>query len=284
MLYISSTCSKQKKIGDAIRELAEQGYLNIELSGGTIYYDEIEDDIFSLKKEYNLNFLIHNYFPPSRENFVLNFASLDDPIYYKSLDKLIKAIKLSRALGADVYGFHAGFYIDPKEEELGKPFIRRKLNNAALALNRFSKGYNMLISEADNISLYVENNVYSYTNCQRYNRKNPFMLTSYEDYLELKRHMEFNLLLDVAHLYVSARSLDLDFEEQFDQLFSVSDYIHLSENDGLHDQNGGFTEDNHLFKIVSRYNFSEKIVTLEIYDDLEALKESFIMISAIMKD
>ena len=120
MIYVSSSCSKQKKIGAAIRELAEHGFQDIELSGGTDYYEDYEDDIFDLKEKYNLNFLVHNYFPPPKEDFVLNLASLDDAIFERSFAHLCKAIQLSCLLGADKFGFHAGFYTDISVDEIGK--------------------------------------------------------------------------------------------------------------------------------------------------------------------
>ena len=127
MIYVSSFCSKQKKIGSAIRELAEHGFRNIELSGGTEYYEGYEEDIFDLKEKYNLKFLVHNYFPPPKDDFVLNLASLDDAIFERSFEQLRKAIRLASLLGADKFGFHAGFYVDIRVDELGKAISAHNL-------------------------------------------------------------------------------------------------------------------------------------------------------------
>ena len=108
------------------------------------------------------------------------------------------------------------------------------------------------------------------------------MLTTANDYRALKKKVDFNLLLDVAHLHVSTKTLGLDFQKEFEQLFVVSDYIHLSDNDGFHDQNLGFTHKSNLFKKLSRYNFTGKTITIEIYSDLQALKMSYDMISDIL--
>jgi len=91
MIYVSSACSKQNLIGPAIKELADQGYRNIELSGGTRYYKDYESDLLDLKKKYSLNFLIHNYFPPPKEPFILNLASLDTDVYEKKFKSLKKS-------------------------------------------------------------------------------------------------------------------------------------------------------------------------------------------------
>jgi hypothetical protein len=93
MIYVSSACSKQKFIGPAVKELADKGFKNIELSGGTRYYDDYEPDLFDLQKKYDLTFLVHNYFPPPKDPFILNLASLDRGIYEKSLHHLKKALR-----------------------------------------------------------------------------------------------------------------------------------------------------------------------------------------------
>ena len=70
MIYISTSCVKHRKIKDSVEELALNGFKNIELSGGTEYYENFERDLIELKGEYNLNYRCHNYFPPPKKPFV----------------------------------------------------------------------------------------------------------------------------------------------------------------------------------------------------------------------
>ena len=42
MIYISTSCVKNIKIKDSVEELANNGFKNIELSGGTEYYENFE--------------------------------------------------------------------------------------------------------------------------------------------------------------------------------------------------------------------------------------------------
>ena len=93
MIYVSSSCVKHNKIKDSVQDLVNNGFRNIELSGGTEYYDGFIDDLIALKKEYSLNYMCHNYFPPPKEPFILNLASLDDDIYARSLNHFKKTIK-----------------------------------------------------------------------------------------------------------------------------------------------------------------------------------------------
>ena len=284
MIYVSSSCSKQKRIGHAIQELAEHGFQNIELSGGTEYYEGYEDDIFDLKEKYNLNYLVHNYFPPPKEDFVLNLASLDDTIFERSIAQLRKAIRLARLLGTDKFGFHAGFYVDIGVNEIGKAVSARHLCNTKQAYERFCNGFNLIKKESKEIQIYIENNVYSKTNFSIYRLQNPFMLTSPAEYRELQQHIDFKLLLDVAHLYVSSRSLGFDFNLHLDQMSMETDYVHLSDNDGWHDQNAEFISDSKLLNKIKKKYLKDKTITLEIYTGIDALKASFDHIAAIVAD
>ena len=284
MIYVSSSCSKQKKIGAAIRELAEHGFQNIELSGGTEYYKDYEDDIFDLKNKYNLNFLVHNYFPPPKEDFVLNLASLDDTIFERSIAQLRKAIRLARLLGTDKFGFHAGFYVGINVGEIGKAISAGHLCNTKQAYERFCNGFNLIKKESRKIQIYIENNVYSKTNFNVYGLQNPFMLISPAEYRELQQHIDFKLLLDVAHLYVSSRSLGFDFASHLDQMTMETDYIHLSDNDGWHDQNAEFMPDSKLLDKIKKKYLKNKTITLEIYTGIEELRASFDRIAAIIAD
>ena len=62
MIYVSSTCIKNKLIKDSVESLALAGFTNIELSGGTRYYPDFEKDLLTLQDKYGLNYQLHNYF------------------------------------------------------------------------------------------------------------------------------------------------------------------------------------------------------------------------------
>lgn len=282
MIYISSSCVKHKKIKDSVQELVDNGFKNIELSGGTEYYDGFEDDLLELKGNYNLNYICHNYFPPPKNHFVLNLASLNDKIYKKTLNHLVKSIGLSKKIGAKKFGFHAGFLIDIKVSEIGKKISKDNLFDEKKAVQRFCDGFNQLQELAVDVELYIENNVFSSTNAKTYENENLFMLTNFAEYEQLKNKINFNLLLDVAHLKVSSKTLALDFENEFKKMISVSDYIHISDNDTLHDLNHKLQKDSSVVKLLEQQNLKNKDFTLEIYDDLSAIKETYSILQEVV--
>ncbi|MCK9224209.1 MAG: sugar phosphate isomerase/epimerase [Candidatus Muirbacterium halophilum] len=283
MIYVSSSCTKFKKIKDSVQELIDSGFKNIELSGGTEYYDGFVDDLLELKEKYNLNYICHNYFPPPKEHFVLNLASLNDEIYEKTFNHLVKSIKLSKKLGAKKFGFHAGFFIDIKVSEIGKKISKDSLFDKNNAMQRFCDGFKELQTLAGDVKLYVENNVFSSTNYKTYNGDNIFMLASSNEYDELKNKIDFNLLLDVAHLKVSSNTLELNFEDELNYMINQSDYIHISDNDALHDLNQKLQKDSTLVQLLKEQDLKNKNFTLEIYDGLGSIKETYDLLQEIIK-
>ena len=275
MIYISTSCVKHNKIKDSVEELAENGFQNIELSGGTEYYENFETDLLELKDKYNLNYRCHNYFPPPKKPFVLNLASLNDETFQMSFDHLKKVVALSSRLGADKFAFHAGFFIDIKLSEIGKKLSRDNLFDEKKSVDRFCGAYDIVKEQAKNVSLFIENNVFSKTNAETYDGENPFMMTNFNEYKSLKEKIDFNLLLDVAHLKVSAKTLGLNWESEFENMMSVSSYIHVSDNDGFHDLNSQLTKNSSLLSMLKQSDTKNKDFTLEIYDEMNAIKKSY---------
>lgn len=283
MPFVSSSCVKHDKIIDSIHELANYGFKNIELSGGTKPYNNMKSDLLAVKKDLDVNLLLHNYFPPPETNFVLNLASANNSIYEQSIEHCKKAIELSQNIGANRFGFHAGFFIDIKTSEIGKKLSFTELTDKDKAYDRFCLAFEALSKVAgEDVKLFIENNVFSKSNSESFNGVNPLMLTDLKSYNDLGNLINFNLLLDVAHLKVSANTLGNNFENELNTLFQNSDYIHVSDNDGLHDTNNEFKRSSRLFDSLSNLNWDNKTVTIEVYETLDRVKNSAENINRIL--
>ena len=158
-------------------------FKNIELSGGTNRSVDMLDKILDLKEKYNLNYRCHNYFPPPNNHFVMNLASSSNKIFHQTLDLINESINLSKIVGCELYGFHAGFLADISIEEIGKSVKGKALTNREKTIGIFIKRFKDL-QQNNKIKLYVENNVLSSNNYINFDNKNPFLLTTSED-LEL---------------------------------------------------------------------------------------------------
>ena len=276
MIYISSSCLKNTKINQSVEQLAIEGFKNIELSGGTNLYEGYIDDLLELKDKYNLKYLLHNYFPPPKEPFMLNIASLNNELFEKSIEHCLNALQVCKILGSRKYGIHAGFLIDFAPSEAGKKIKLKRVNDRAVAIDRIAQAWIKITEEAGNaIDLYIENNVLSKTNYDTYKGINPFLLTDYDSYLEILNKVNFKILLDLAHLKVSCNTLNLDFVAQSNQLIQGTDYLHVSGNDGLSDQNHGINEDENILNFLKNKSLSDKTLTIEVYNGLDSIRSSY---------
>ena len=120
MIYVSSACIKKNRISAIIKQLAEHGVKNIELSGGTDYYDGLINDLETLKNIYHLNYVCHAYFPPPKVPFVVNLASCNDKIYRQSIKHYTQCVEMMKYLQINVLSIHAGFLVEIHTNEIGK--------------------------------------------------------------------------------------------------------------------------------------------------------------------
>jgi sugar phosphate isomerase/epimerase len=280
MIYISSACVKAKTIGESMEKIGTLGYDNIELSGGTNPYPELEADLIEARKN-GKNLLLHNYFPPPPAPFVLNLASLDGETADLSLEHAANALRISTDLGCDKFGIHAGFLINIPVNQIGKSIDRKALFNRDEAMEFFLENLRQLMSESNPI-IFVENNVIAPFNLENFKGDNPFFLTSSADYFEMAKRIDLNLLLDVAHLKVSCSALGLDFNRELDALMPLSSYIHISDNDGQADSNNGLKRGSDLYKALSRFDLSNKTITIEVYDGPESVLETYNAIHSLL--
>ena len=286
MIYISSSCIKNDNIIDVLSFFKEKNFYNVELSGGTKNFPDFKDKLCEFLNKNNFNVRLHNYFPPPKEDFVVNIASLDEEISKKSINHCLKALELSKKVNSNKFSLHAGFLIDPKPKEIGvknKLVKAQKFFNKEKAISKMIKTYKLLKEKDKNIKIYLENNVLAKKNFDRF-KSNPLLLTDVKSYMELKKKFDFNLLLDLAHLKVSCRSLDLNFVEQANFLINETDYIHLSGNEGLDDTNDSILNDKEIIEVLKNNSLQNKTFTLEVYKDFPVILKDFQYLSEIIKN
>ncbi len=269
MIFLSTGGFKDYAFNTCIKYI-ENGIKNIELSGGKFYEKQL-NELMKLKPQ--ANFLIHNYFPPPKNPFVFNLGSLDKQVLKTSINHVKKSIRWAVELNSKYYSFHAGFLIDPKVNELGKRINRRTLYDRKESLNTFIDSVISLsrLAENEGIQLLIENNVLSDNNHKEFNGNPLLMVNSKEtNYIMNNTPDNVNLLVDVAHLKVSANSL------KFDPIVYLKDCdkwiraYHFSDNDGLSDSNKTFLPDSWFWKYIKK---DLDYYSIEVYsDDIDILK------------
>lgn len=264
MINISTGGYFNRPASEVSSDLFQYGFSNIELSGG-IYCDNLIKSLNSLKN--NISFQVHNYFPPSNKPFVLNLGSLNDELSSRTLTHMKSSIELASLLGAKKYSFHAGFLIDPKVDELGKRILSKKLFPRQASIEVFIKRVVELSNFADNhgISLMIENNVLSQKNWFEF-EENPFLMADPKECEQIFRCLpkNVNLLVDVAHLKVSANSLKFKPELFFDLMDERIKGYHFSDNNGLADTNHKFDNASWFWPFIKK---DVDYYTIEVYNE-----------------
>lgn len=273
MIFVSTSCLKHSSPVDSVLDLAEHGIRNIELSGGRTHEPEMEGKLGELKDRFDLNYILHNYFPPPPDPFVLNLASSDYHTYEASLNHFSTALAMARRLGVQKAGIHAGYLIELENHEMGGRIGRKKVSDRAKALRRFCTAFETLKAEVGNeIALYLENNVYSRHNASVFGRNLPFLLLTYDDFKEITSRLACRVLVDIAHLKTTARTLNLDFERQVREMAAISDYFHVSDNDGTDDTHGLVRPGCAMHELLRSLDLGSKTATIESKGSVEEVR------------
>ena len=262
-VYISSGGFNKITPELAINKLKSYGVKNIELSGG-VYSKKTLQKLVAKKK--NFNFQIHNYFPPPKKPFVFNLASNNPKIAKLSFEHAKHAIDCSKKLNSKFYSFHAGFLCDIKINELGKKIKKRKLYNRNKSISLFINRVKKLskIAKKKNIDLLIENNVITKKNKNEFG-SNPLLMCDPKETLKIAKQFPRNtkLLIDVAHLKVSSKTLKFSLSEMFNICNKYIGGYHLSDNNGKSDSNSMIKYNSWFWKYL---NNNLNYFSLEVYN------------------
>ena len=269
MIYISSSAVNSTSIEDVISKLAGIGIRHIELSGGTSYTDNILKKLKDLKEEFFLKFLMHNYFPPSREDFVLNIASNDQSTRLKSIHFVKKSVDLASNLEIDFYTSHPGYTTEFLAAEKSDYFIAD--SSSSITTERASTNMFESLSEireyavTRGVRIALENLFPPNDAPDSSLLCTPVEISHFLDDFAEDNHVGF--LLDLGHLSISAHHYDFDRDEFIeilshnfqDKIFE----IHLSGNDGKNDQHALLEPGCWQLRVARRFNLEKIPITIE---------------------
>jgi sugar phosphate isomerase/epimerase len=245
-IYVSSSALKARTLPELVDECAALGIRRVELTSSLEYSPDMTSDLGRARAA-GFRFLIHNYFPPPREPFVINLASADLAIRRRSIAHCEAALRLSAELAAPFYSVHAGFVTDPARSELGREFLAAGSRTIEDAIPVFHDTVARLCETAEQVGvdLLIENNVVSPANAPD-GRNRLFLGVGPEDFESLAAAVaspRLGALLDVGHLKVSATALGIDARQALERMRPHVRALHLSDNDGLVDGNRAFMPD-----------------------------------------
>jgi len=269
MLYVSSSIINSESVEHCLTELINVDIRNIELSGGTKYCASLLTILKSYKKKYSLNFLIHNYFPPSKKDFVLNIASNNRGTRLKSINFVKRSIDLAHGLEIDCYTLHPGYARELRAAQESDYFI-------ADGYPGISPAY----ASAIMFESLLEIRKYAVKRGVRIGLENlfpiddapdssllctPAEIIQFLDYFDQDNNIGF--LLDLGHLVISANYFGFDKDKFIETLSKGFQHkiveIHLSGNDGKKDQHTPLTPNSWQLKAVKSFNLKKIPFTVE---------------------
>lgn len=265
-IYVSTGSFGQFLVEETVKKFTDAGINNIELSGGIIS----PKTLGFLKKfrKKNCKFTLHNYFPkPMDKDFVLNLGSNNQIIRSQSRQLILNALQWSSELHSKFYAIHAPFRLDPNVSDLGKGFPKTGLNSIDDTIKLFCNEYIELreIGKRLGVELAIENNVLSAVDFNNFGHEHPFIFTDLDfDIFSKCIGQDYSILIDFAHLKVSANSLQIDPWLILEALKDKISWCHLSENDGLSDTNNSFDDSAWFWE---RLDLISATVTIEVYNE-----------------
>lgn len=276
-VFVSMGAYRGMAVEEAV-DASQGAALNcVELSSGARHHST---DLVNFLSDYmnkNMRFMVHNYFPVPKVPFVLNLAATDQDVLALSIEHCRQAIDLTTQLNAPFYSLHAGFCINASPLDLGKKLKGDRVSR--------QQGLDVFISTvqqvadyaaAKGVGLLIENNVVSAANT--IDGKNEMLLgVTADDLVEIIDRVNkgnVGILLDVAHLKVSANTLGFSAEETIKKIAPWIVACHLSDNDGLTDSNQKVHEKSWFWQPLSECLVQPPVWVLEVYNlEIQAIRE-----------
>lgn len=270
MIYLSTGGFKERSGYDTLKTFIKNKISFVELSAGRYSKDQVK----KIEKIKNIKKLMHNYYPPPKEPFVINIASSNEKILDKSMKHVKKSIDISNSIGAKDYSFHPGFVTDISPKEIGIITKTTNFNDRNVCIQRVLKNLFTLsrYAKKKGVRLLVENNVMKKSSYDFLGKDTTIMSRPEEINFIMERvPKNIKLLMDVAHLKVSSNVLGFNKVAAFKSVKKWIRAYHLSDNDGMHDSNDLFNEKSWFVNLLSKKNI--RYASVEVYNsDINKLK------------
>ena len=271
-IYVSTACLPPGvTVKSRVLQYIACDLQNIELGANV----EVNSDLGFLSN-YQAQFLVHNYFPPPQDPFVLNLASKDENIRKRSIELVLNAIDLSSKIGAPFYSVHAGFITDPTSFGETSFIFPSPESRTAIkdSWSNFISSLDIVLeySRKVGVDLLLENNVCSPDLVDK------VMLVKPEEFqmllLNKVSHPNLGILLDTGHLSVSAQTLGFNKFRFIDQITPYIKAIHIHDNSGKADTHDKVVEGSWVLDVLTDPNFIAATKVIESkFNNIKEIKQ-----------
>lgn len=269
---------------DVIELMVARGITRIEIGSIHAYEPDVAQKLAGVPAE----FLVHNYFPPPPESFVVNLASLDDRIRDRSLRHALDGLAFCAAIGALIYTVHPGFRSDPAgpSASLSRNFDFRfqaapaSDGHAKEAFRRFLEAVQALGARAGElgVKLAVET---------QGSMSNPHQLLlqtpgEFEEFLAETADLPVGLNLNLAHLSLASGALGFDLGPVLTRLAPRTIAIEVSHHDGTVDEHRPLVDGAWYWSVLEDPVWLQVPVILECRDTpIEAIEQGVRKLEAV---
>jgi len=263
-IFTSTTfASDNSKISDILTVCRKENISNIELGSNHIY----ENNFKNIIQKYKFCFLVHNYFPIPKKNFVVNIASQNIKIRAISIAHAKKAINFCKATNSKLYTIHPGFLADPISSNRSKKnydFIWKNFNlnkNYDLAFKNMIVSLKKIVrfAKSKKVKLAIETE-------GSYKKKNLLLMQKPEEYIELFKYFKPNDLginLNIGHLNLASKTFNFSKTKFINIIKPYVVAMELSHNNGIEDQHLPLRKGKWYWKIINDPYFSKVYKILE---------------------
>ena len=273
--YISSTFFKDNsKLGDVLNFCKKNDILNIELGSNHRY----EKNFLTICKKYNLNYIVHNYFPIPKKSFVVNIASLNDKIRKRSISHVKRSIRFTKSINSDLYTFHPGFMEDPKSSNKSSKnydFIWSKLKK-----NNYKNVFKQMIISLKEIASYAKKksvNIAIETEGS-FKKKDLLVMQTPKEFIELFKHFkpkDLGINLNIGHLNLASKAFNFSKKNFVKLLKKYIVAVEISHNNGLEDQHLPIKNNQWYLKLLKSNDLKNALKILEFRNaSIKQIKKS----------
>lgn len=262
----------QSPVRQAIGMLKSIGVCNIELGSIHCY----EEGLISFLKQQGSNYLMHNFFPPPQERFILNIASVDEGVRRKSLDFIRNSVDVAEEIGCRIYTIHPGFISDPEAESASLDNYDFQFASSTLSKELRQKSWDNFFASLIDISFYVKGKKITVAlETQGSVSKKDFMLFStlkdFFSFLNDSRADNIGVNLNLAHLNLSSKAWGYDMFRAIDMLKPRIKAVEVSHSDSSRDSHQALAKDGWYIDLL-RDDFFKTVAVIFEGRDLSLTK------------
>jgi sugar phosphate isomerase/epimerase len=252
-VFLSTTFAPlHTPVTNILSDLRQRGITTVEL-GSTHCH---EPDIVSKLRELDMDYLVHNYFPPPIEPFVVNIASRDSDIRKRSLNHAKRSLSFCAEIGAHLYTFHPGFVSDPTGESASTSnydfqFASHSTDAAEYSESFvwFMEGTRILVEHArrEGVALAVESQG-SVAQSGHLLLQRP---EEFECFTATFPKEDIGLSVNIGHLNLASRFHDFDPIGFIDRFAERIIALEISHNDGYKDDHAALERDAWYWPVIT---------------------------------